>query len=119
MNGFTEKAKTALKIFLRCAEFCGEDAYGNRYFKARNILSTKLSRKRRWVLYKGRPEGSKIPPLWQAWLTFMLMESPAFKIKQEDPQRKHYPNLTGAKGASLFLKKEDLDEKNYKAWDPQ
>src|SRR3546814_7869537 len=39
----------------------GEDALGNRYYLARDG-------KRRWVLYKGSNDASRVPPEWHGWL---------------------------------------------------
>jgi NADH:ubiquinone oxidoreductase subunit len=44
----------------------GTDEFGNRYYRARK---DKLQgRERRWVLYRGKPEASRVPPEWHAWL---------------------------------------------------
>ena len=44
----------------------GADEFGNRYYlsKGRRLQG----RERRWVLYKGPAEASKVPPEWHAWL---------------------------------------------------
>src|SRR3546814_11009517 len=39
----------------------GEDALGNRYFMSRDG-------KRRWVLYKGSTDASRVPHGWHGWL---------------------------------------------------
>lgn len=39
----------------------GEDSLGNRYFQSRDG-------KRRWVLYKGANDASRVPPEWHGWL---------------------------------------------------
>ncbi|MBI1208660.1 MAG: NADH:ubiquinone oxidoreductase subunit NDUFA12 [Azospirillum sp.] len=44
----------------------GTDRFGNRYFKERRKRDGQ--RERRWVLYNGEPEASKIPPEWSGWL---------------------------------------------------
>src|SRR5262249_31746080 len=41
--------------------FVGKDAFGNRYYENRGG-------KRRWVLYKGTVEASRVPPDWHGWL---------------------------------------------------
>ncbi|KAF0145048.1 MAG: NADH dehydrogenase, partial [Rhodospirillaceae bacterium] len=48
----------------------GTDAYGNRYY--RGPLRVPGGRERRWILYKGRPEASKVPPEWHAWLHYTV-----------------------------------------------
>ena len=41
----------------------GEDQLGNRYFE------TKKREGRRWVMYAGSNDVSRVPPEWYAWLT--------------------------------------------------
>ncbi|HYU11033.1 MAG TPA: NADH-ubiquinone oxidoreductase subunit NDUFA12 family protein, partial [Stellaceae bacterium] len=54
-------------------ELVGTDPYGNRYYrlkgdKPQRLGGGRFSRERRWVIYNGEPEGSKVPPEWHAWL---------------------------------------------------
>ncbi len=77
----------------------GADAYGNRYYRLKGDRPAqrgggRASRERRWVIYKGEPEGSKVPPEWHAWLHHMTDEVP--QPRQKYPWEKpHQPNLTG------------------------
>jgi NADH:ubiquinone oxidoreductase subunit len=75
-------------------ELVGTDEFGNRYFR-----STKLSRygrERRWVVYKGITEASKVPAEWHAWLHHMVDKPLAETTKRRWPwQKPHLPNLTG------------------------
>lgn len=49
------------------SRLAGADIYGNRYYRTSFcILGNK--KERRWVLYQGFPEASKVPPEWHAWL---------------------------------------------------
>ena len=44
----------------------GRDEFGNRYFRGRG---RKLNgRERRWVIYKGEIDASKIPNEWYSWI---------------------------------------------------
>ena len=89
---------TRLLTWLR-GEPVGTDAYGNRYYrlkgdKPRRLGGGRFSRERRWVIYNGEPEGSKVPPEWHAWLHHMVDEVP--QPRQRHPWEKpHEPNLTG------------------------
>ena len=79
-------------------EMVGIDEFGNRYFQNN---SDKLHGKvRRWVLYKGKVEASKVPPEWHAWLhhtcDFPLTENAA---NAPAWHKEHLPNLTGTEGA--------------------
>jgi NADH:ubiquinone oxidoreductase subunit len=89
---------TRLMTWLR-GEPVGTDAYGNRYYRLKNDKPTgrgggRFSRERRWVIYAGRPEGSKVPPEWHAWLHHTVDEIPGAwpHYAWEKP---HQPNMTG------------------------
>jgi len=71
----------------------GTDQYGNRYYEDKKPLPG-TNRPRRWVLYKGSMEASKVPPEWHAW----LHHTTATPIKAEHRpwQKEHQPNLTGS-----------------------
>jgi NADH:ubiquinone oxidoreductase subunit len=45
----------------RTGEQVGEDAGGNRYFRSRKGS-------RRWVLYNGANDASRVDPAWHGWL---------------------------------------------------
>src|SRR5579859_3704208 len=60
----------------------GTDPFGNRYYRERSPRALKLgggfdSRERRWVIYKGEAEASKVPPEWHAWLHHTIDEIPS------------------------------------------
>jgi NADH:ubiquinone oxidoreductase subunit len=44
----------------------GQDQFGNRYYRDRK--TPQGIRERRWVMYVGEPEASKVPPEWHIWL---------------------------------------------------
>lgn len=71
----------------------GEDAAGNRYFRTKDG-------KRRWVLYNGSNDASRVPPEWHGWLhgTFDDLPDvslPAPRAWQAEPEA----NLTGTAAA--------------------
>jgi NADH:ubiquinone oxidoreductase subunit len=74
--------------------FVGEDSLGNRYFRERGQPSRGLGRERRWVIYRGEPEASSVPPGWHAWLHHQSGEPPK-SGERHAWQREHAPNLTG------------------------
>ena len=41
--------------------FIGEDDFGNRYYEAKDNRDSYDARKRRWVIYNGYAEASKVP----------------------------------------------------------
>ncbi len=101
----------------------GTDAFGNRYYTERN--AEKGRRNKRWVLYKGEPEASKVPPLWHAWLHYTTDTLPD---KMHMPvyawQKEHVPNLTGTAGAYVppghihRASRRDGSTSDYEAWNP-
>jgi NADH:ubiquinone oxidoreductase subunit len=89
---------TRLLTWLR-GELVGSDAYGNQYYRLKRDNPSgrgggRFSRERRWVIYKGEPEGSKVPPEWHAWLHHTVDEAPGAwpHYAWEKP---HEPNMTG------------------------
>ena len=67
----------------------GKDDFGNRYYQSKDG-------KRRWVIYAGTVEASRVPPEWHGWLHHTFALPPT----QDPPKRKvweepHQPNLTG------------------------
>ena len=69
-------------------EAVGTDSFGNRYFREKGGPD-------RWVLYKGEPEASKVPPEWHAWLHFTTDEIPQGEVERRSWEKPHLPNLTG------------------------
>ena len=47
----------------------GEDEFGNRYFEATGpLIDPSVGPRRRWVIYNGVSEPSRVPPSWHGWL---------------------------------------------------
>ncbi len=76
----------------------GTDSQGNRYFRERKARPG--HRQRRWVLYKGRPEASRVPSEWHAWLHYTV-DQPLTPSPEKPWVKEHQPNLTGTKDAYL------------------
>ncbi len=77
----------------------GADEFGNKYYKT-GAFSKQIGRygkERRWVIYNGKAEASKIPPLWHGWIHFSFDDVPQEKDgkKNNSWQKPHLPNLTG------------------------
>lgn len=51
----------------------GRDGEGNVYFASRRGQPGE----RRWVIYNGEPEASRVPPEWQLWLRRTVAATPA------------------------------------------
>lgn len=109
-------------------ELVGEDLYGNRYYCERggrkNVRNN--GRQRRWVMYKGAPEGSKVPPVWHAWLHHTTAEPP---VGKDGPlyawQKVHMANMTGTPlayrppGSILKGGRRDKASGDYEPWRPE
>ena len=95
---------TKLFTLLR-GELVGTDQFGNRYYreKGRRVLKRgagRESRERRWVLYNGEVEASRVPPEWHGWLHHTVNEVPTASGQKRYAWQKDYvPNLTGTPDA--------------------
>ena len=68
----------------------GKDAAGNLYF------GDKRGGAKRWVIYSGSNDGSRVPPEWQAWLKGTIDELPDQALPPRRPfERPAVPNQTG------------------------
>jgi NADH:ubiquinone oxidoreductase subunit len=80
-------------------ELVGRDDYGNRYYRMKGGKTFqkgggRFSRERRWVIYQGEPEGSKVPPEWHAWLHHTVDAPPAPRTRYAW-EKPHEANMTG------------------------
>ena len=93
-NLFTwwEGASTGTALFSwRHGGKVGEDALGNVYLEGKG---------RRWVMYKGANDVSRVPPEWYAWLTRQIDDVPDRSMGPAPSFLKPAaPNLTGTAAA--------------------
>ena len=102
----------------------GTDSFGNVYYQMRRAPAG--ARRRRWVIYNGEVEASRVPPEWHAWLHYMIDESPGDDGgKPVRPwQKEHVPNLTGTAqayrppGHTLEGRRRAATGGDYEAWSP-
>lgn len=108
------------KIFTKLrGSFVGSDEFGNKYYVDKKADAN--GKKKRWVMYNGMAEPSKVPPSWHGWLHYTTD-----KISQESHkwQKPHTPNLTGTKNAYFpagHQSKGGVRNKvasDYQAWQP-
>jgi NADH:ubiquinone oxidoreductase subunit len=67
----------------------GEDEHGNVFYQT-------ADGKRRWVIYNGVSEASRVSPDWHGWLHHTWDEAPtASPLPRKTWERDHKPNLTG------------------------
>lgn len=95
----------------------GEDAFGNRYYESKAG--------RRWVIYNGTVEASRVPPDWHGWLHHTFKEPPTVAPLRAKPwEREHMPNMSGTLSAyhpegSLAARGERAPATgDYEAWKP-
>jgi NADH:ubiquinone oxidoreductase subunit len=75
----------------------GKDELGNVYYQANRA---EQGRVRRWVMYTGSNDSSRIPPEWYSWLHHQIADVPERAL----PSRREWeatptPNLTGTDAA--------------------
>ena len=106
--------------------FIGEDGGGNRYYEAKDNKDSYDAHKRRWVIYKGYAEASKVPPEWHGWLHHTFKEPPTvepFRVKSWE--KGHLPNLTGTpyawrpRGSILRTGQRPKATGDYQPWRPE
>ena len=92
---------TRIFTWLR-GERVGFDADGNSYFREKGGVRRNvggLGRERRWVIYRGASEASKVPPEWHAWLHHTVALPPSGTAPRRAWLKKHQPNQTGTPAA--------------------
>jgi NADH:ubiquinone oxidoreductase subunit len=102
----------------------GTDEFGNVYYRSRAI-DPALGIERRWVIYNGVAEASRIPPGWYGWMHHSVDTPPSeTEYTPRDWQKPHLPNLTGTprayrpQGSMLASGKRPSATGDYKAWTP-
>ncbi|MEM8824063.1 MAG: NADH:ubiquinone oxidoreductase subunit NDUFA12 [Pseudomonadota bacterium] len=95
----------------------GEDDEGNVYY--RNPDDT-----RRWVIYNGDNDATRVGPEWYGWLHHTFEKPPTEEpVQRKAWEKPHQPNLTGSDGAFLrpgSLRRADVKpQSDYEAWSPE
>ena len=87
----------------------GKDSLGNKYFESR--------KGKRWVIYNGEVEASKIPNEWYSWMHYMSNKiENDHNLKKYDWQKEHLPNQTGSENSYHPKKYNNAVKKKYKSW---
>ncbi len=121
-NGSTFGADFTL--WRRGARLIGKDEQGNRYFEEKSP-SASDGRLRRFVIYHGIAEASRVPPDWHGWLHHTLKEPPTVApLARRAWEKDHRPNMTGTPLAyhppgSLVTGALKPVAKEYEAWTPE
>ena len=88
---------TLLDSSLR-GEKVGTDAQGNAYYRAKKKLPD--GRERRWVIYSGANDASRVPAEWHGWLHGSFDGVPESNLPPPRIWEADYtPNATGTVGA--------------------
>ncbi len=100
----------------RKGEKVGEDEQGNAFYQTRDG-------KKRWVIYNGESEASRVSPDWHGWLHFTWDQPPTeVPIARKPWEQPHQENLTGTPMAYVpagSIRRTELKERrDYEAWRP-
>jgi NADH:ubiquinone oxidoreductase subunit len=100
----------------------GEDEFGNVYYQGGTDSE---GRTRRWVIYNGEADASRIPPGWYGWMHHRFDTPPSLEeYKPREWEKPHKPNLTGTplayrpKGSVLRPGERQRADGDYDAWTP-
>lgn len=94
----------------------GEDELGNKYY-------TNKDNTKRWVIYDGPIEGSRVSPDWHGWLHHTFDECPGTtQLEHKSWEKAHIPNMSGTGGAyhppgSILSTPSATTD--YEAWQPE
>jgi NADH:ubiquinone oxidoreductase subunit len=110
----------------RFGEVVGQDEQGNTYYrtKGRKIDPT-LGFERRWVIYNGLAEASRIPPDWHGWMHHTVDVAPTEEsYTAREWEKPHVPNMTGTplayrpSGSTLAAGRRPAATGDYQPWTP-
>jgi NADH:ubiquinone oxidoreductase subunit len=104
-------------------ELVGTDTFGNKYYRRKARGGER--RDRRWVVYDGTVEASRVPPEWHAWLHHTTDNVPPEGGSPRRPwQKQHQPNQTGTPNAyrppghTLRGGRREKATGDYETWTP-
>jgi len=111
----------------RFGELVGKDEQGNRYYRTiGGKIDPVLGFERRWVIYNGVAEASRVPPSWHGWLHHTVDLPPTEEAYQPYAWEKpHIPNLTGTPlayrppGSILAGGRRPKATGDYQPWTPE
>ena len=111
----------------RKGQFVGEDEFGNRYYRyvQSQAIDSNVGAERRWVVYNGYADASKVPPGWRAWLCHNGDVPPSEEsYKPHSWEKAYVPNLTGTaqayrpQGSNLSTGQRPAATGDYVPWTP-
>ncbi len=95
----------------------GEDAEGNIFYRNKDDS-------RRWVIYNGEAEASRVGPEWHGWLHHTWDKPPTeAPLPKKGWEKPHLENLTGTPAAYVppgsILRPNPAPRRDYEAWQPE
>ncbi len=101
----------------RNGEKVGEDAQGNVFYQSHDG-------KRRWVIYNGEVEASRVGPEWHGWLHHTYSAPPTVApLPRKRWEKPHMSNPTGTDAAyhppGSLLRPDPKRRPDYEAWTPE
>ncbi len=101
----------------RKGEKVGEDGAGNVFYHSDGG-------KRRWVIYNGDVEASRVSPEWHGWLHHTWNEPPTQRpLPHKVWEKPHVENLTGTPAAyapaGSIRRPVPATRSDYEAWQPE
>ncbi|UYV35921.1 NADH:ubiquinone oxidoreductase subunit NDUFA12 [Rhodobacteraceae bacterium D3-12] len=95
----------------------GEDEQGNTFYRSGDG-------KRRWVMFNGEAEASRVSADWHGWLHHTFDEMPGDKaLPKKDWEKPHVENLTGSMlayaPAGSIRTTQPKERSDYEAWTPE
>ncbi|ATX65098.1 NADH:ubiquinone oxidoreductase subunit NDUFA12 [Roseinatronobacter bogoriensis] len=95
----------------------GEDTQGNIFYRSKDGA-------KRWVIYNGESEASRVSPDWHGWLHHTWDEPPTDRpLTHKAWEKPHQENLTGSAMAyapqGSIRRAEPAPRKDYEAWTPE
>ncbi|MCC1491760.1 NADH:ubiquinone oxidoreductase subunit NDUFA12 [Cognatishimia sp. F0-27] len=95
----------------------GEDEQGNVFYQTSDG-------ERRWVIYNGEAEPSRVSPAWHGWLHHTYQDPPTERpLPRKEWEKPHLENLTGTAQAyapaGSLRRAEPIERKDYEAWSPE
>jgi NADH:ubiquinone oxidoreductase subunit len=110
----------------RFGELVGTDEQGNRYYRTRGgKIDPALHFERRWVIYNGYTEASRVPPAWHGWMHHLVDVPPSEeKYTPREWEKPHVPNMTGTpqayrpSGSTMASGRRPKATGDYQPWIP-
>ncbi|MCY3995241.1 MAG: NADH:ubiquinone oxidoreductase subunit NDUFA12 [Rhodobacter sp.] len=95
----------------------GKDDQGNVFYRSRDG-------RRRWVIYNGEAEASRIGPDWHGWLHHTYDQPPTeAPLPRKAWEKPHQRNLTGTAMAyappGSIRRGKPKSRRDYEAWEPE